>query len=207
MPIEDESAAQPVTASQVVFEGRVWSVRTDTVEFPDARVERDVQVHPGAVVVLPIDDDDRVLMIQQYRHPVSARLWELPAGLLDVAGEPPLETARRELAEEVGYAASQWWALLDVFNSPGGSTERLRIYLARGLEPLPEGRWLTGEAEEADLPQRWVDLDEACEQALAGRLHNVSTVAGVLAAQASRRVGWRTLRPADAPWELRTVAP
>lgn len=203
MSVEDSAARMPVTASADAFGGRVWSVRVDTVRFPDAVVQRDVQVHPGAVVVLPLDEADRVLMIRQYRHPVAARLWELPAGLLDVAGEPPLETARRELAEEVGFRASEWSTLIDLFSSPGGSTEQLRVFLARGLEPLAEGRWLTGEAEEADLPQQWVDLDEACEQALRGRLHNASTIAGLLAAQASRRVQWSTLRPADAPWELR----
>ena len=202
MPIHDTPAHLPVTRTDVIFDGRVWSVRRDLVQFPDSAVQRDVQVHPGAVVVLPLDDDDRVLMISQYRHPVSARLWELPAGLLDVADESPLATARRELAEEAGYRAEHWATLLDVVTSPGGSTERVRIYLARGLEPLPEGRWQTGEAEEADLPQEWVDLDDACDQALAGHLHNASTVAGLLAAQASRRAGWGTLRPADAPWEL-----
>ena len=96
--------------------------------------ERTVVSHPGAVAVLALDDAGRVLMIRQYRHPVGYQLWEIPAGLRDAAGEPPLETARRELFEETGYRARDWHVLIDYFTSPGYSTERLRIYLARAVE-------------------------------------------------------------------------
>jgi len=173
------------------------------VHFGDVVVQRDVIEHPGAVAIAALDEQDRILLICQYQHPVGAKLWELPAGLLDVAGEHPADTARRELAEETGLCADEWHVLLDLFNSPGGSSEGLRIFLARRISELPEGRWITGEAEELDLPQEWVNLDEARELVLLGRIHNGTTVAGILAAHAARDQGWTTLRPADDSWEWR----
>lgn len=203
-PVGD--AADPAEILDVTprFTGSVWSVRTDEVRLPGgAVVRRDLIDHPGAVGVAVLDDDDRILMIRQYRHPVGGYLFELPAGLRDVDGEHPLITAQRELAEEAGLVAADWWVLVDFFNSPGGSTEAFRCYLARGLTELPGGRPHTGEAEEADLPQTWVPLAEAVDLVLAGRLHNPTTVTGVLAAAASKAGGWRSLRPADTPmWTL-----
>lgn len=203
-PLRDDAHQADLLGRTEHFRGHVWSVASDEVRLPGGTIAvRDVVVHPGAVGVAAIDDDDRILLIRQFRHPVGGYLLELPAGLRDVPGEPPLETARRELAEEAGIAATQWHVLVDFFNSPGGSTEAFRCYLARGLTRLPGGRPHTGEAEEADLPQAWVPLDDAVEAVLAGDLHNPTTVAGVLAAAAARDRGWRTLRPADGPmWEL-----
>ena len=201
--VEDVHASQPVSASKTQFIGHIWSVRTDTVHFGDVQVQRDVIEHPGAVAIAVVDDHDRILLICQYRHPVGAKLWELPAGLLDVPGEDPADTARRELAEEAGLCADEWHVLLDIFNSPGGSSEGLRVFLARRISELPEGRWHTGEAEEQDLPQEWVRLDDAREMVLSGRIHNGTTVAGILAAHAARDQGWSTLRPVDDSWEWR----
>lgn len=203
-PLRDDAHQADLLGRTEHFRGHVWSVASDEVRLPGGTIAvRDVVVHPGAVGVAAIDDDDRILLIRQFRHPVGGYLLELPAGLRDVPGESPLETARRELAEEAGIAATQWHVLVDFFNSPGGSTEAFRCYLARGLTRLPGGRPHTGEAEEADLPQAWVPLDDAVEAVLAGDLHNPTTVAGVLAAAAARDRGWRTLRPADGPmWEL-----
>ena len=203
-PLRDEAHDAELLARTEHFRGRVWSVASDEVRLPsDDVVVRDVVVHPGAVGVAAIDDHDRILLIRQFRHPVGGYLLELPAGLRDVPDEPPLETARRELAEEAGIVATQWHVLVDFFNSPGGSTEAFRCYLARGLTGLPGGRPRTGEAEEADLPQAWMALDTAVEAVLAGDLHNPTTVAGVLAAAAARDRGWRTLRPAEGPmWTL-----
>src|SRR5699024_5294316 len=108
--------------------------------------------------ILALDDEDRVLLIRQYRHPVRRRDWEIPAGLLDVAGEHPLATARRELAEEADLAATQWSVLAEFATSPGGSNELIRVYLARGLTELePFART----EEEADIERRWVGLDAA----------------------------------------------
>lgn len=203
-PLRDESHHAELLARTPHFQGRVWSVASDEVRLPNgAVVTRDVVVHPGAVGVAAIDDRDRILLIRQFRHPVGGYLLELPAGLRDVEGEPPLETARRELAEEAGVMATEWHVLVDFFNSPGGSTEAFRCFLARGLSSVPGGRPHTGEAEEADLPQVWVDLDEAIQAVLEGNLHNPTTVVGVLAAAAARDRGWRTLRPAEGPmWDL-----
>lgn len=193
-----------VDSSVERFRGRVWAVRTDRIRLPGGfEVERDVVVHPGAVGVAVLDERERILLIRQYRHPVGGYLFELPAGLCDVPGEPPLETARRELAEEAGLRARTWRVLIDFFNSPGGSSEAFRCFLARDVEAVVGGRPRTGEAEEAHLPRVWLPLDEAVDAVLAGRLHNPTTVAGVLAAAASRDRGWTDLRPPDAPmWSL-----
>ena len=203
-PLRDQAYEAELLRRTEHFRGHVWAVASDEVRLPGGTIAvRDVVVHPGAVGVAAIDEDDRILLIRQFRHPVGGYLLELPAGLRDVPGEPPLETARRELAEEAGLTATQWHVLVDFFNSPGGSTEAFRCYLARGLARLPGGRPHTGEAEEADLPQAWVPLDEAVEAVLAGDLHNPTTVAGVLAAAAARDRGWRTLRAPDGPmWAL-----
>ena len=203
-PLRDEAHEAELIHRTEHFRGYVWSVASDEVRLPGGHVAvRDVVVHPGAVGVAAIDEDDRILLIRQFRHPVGGYLLELPAGLRDVPGEPPLETARRELAEEAGLTATDWHVLVDFFNSPGGSTEAFRCYLARGLTRLPGGRPHTGEAEEADLPQAWVPLDVAVEAVLAGDLHNPTTVTGVLAAAAARDRDWRTLRPSDSPmWVL-----
>ena len=203
-PVLDSPDEREVLASVDHFTGRVWSVRTDTVNFGSGVVvDRDVLLHPGAVAVIAIDDDDRVLLIRQYRHPVACSLFEPPAGLLDHAGEDPAHTAQRELAEEAGYVAREWFVLVDLFNSPGGSSEAIRIYLARGLSSLPGGRQHTGEAEELDLPRVWVPLDEARDLVLSGAIGSPSAVAGILAAWAARSADWAHLRPADAPWPAR----
>jgi 8-oxo-dGTP pyrophosphatase MutT (NUDIX family) len=200
-PIADIPEQWPVVSSAELLRSRMVTVRTDKVRFPDnSLAERDVVIHPGAVGVLALDDADRVLMIRQYRHPVGRLLWEIPAGLRDVRGEAPWRTAQRELAEEAGYRARDWHALIDYFSSPGYSTERLRIFLARDLEIIPEAeRDFVPEHEEAQLLTDWVPLAEAVRLVLAGELHNGPAAAGVLAGYAARLEGFAGLRPADAP--------
>lgn len=202
-PIADQVATVPILSSQTQFTGQVWSIRRDDIEFAGQRITREVMVHPGAVSVIALDDADRVLLIRQYRHPVGLWLFEPPAGLLDVPGETPLQTAQRELAEEAGYQAGEWSVLVDLLNSPGGSSEAIRIYLARQVAALADGRTPTGEAEEAHLPRAWVPLDAAQALVLGGQLANPTAVTGILAAAAARAAGWATLRPADAPWPTR----
>ena len=202
-PVEDADADLPVLDVVHRFRGAVVGLRSDTVDVGGQVVVRDVVVHPGAVGVIALDDDDRVLLVRQYRHPVASYLFEPPAGLLDVEGEDPLVTAQRELVEEAGFVATSWHVLVDYANSPGGSSEVFRCYLARGLSPVPGGRPHTGEAEEAHLPRTWVDLDDACDLVLSGRLTNPTAVAGILAAWAARAGGWASLRPAGSPWPLR----
>jgi ADP-ribose pyrophosphatase len=161
-----------------------------------------VVIHPGAVAVLALDDAQRVLLIRQYRHPVGRLLWEIPAGLRDVSGESPWATARRELLEEAGYRARDWRVLADYYTSPGFSTERLRVFLARDLELVPEAeRDFVPEAEEAQLLSAWLPLDEAVRKVFAGDLHNGVAALAILAAYAARSGGFDGLRPADAPEE------
>jgi ADP-ribose pyrophosphatase len=205
-PIADEPAELPVMSSEVVFDGLVWDVRRDVVDLGHGEpVTREVLVHTGAVGIVALDEEDRLLLVRQYRHPVRSYLWEPPAGLLDVDGEDPLDTARRELAEEGDLRADEWHVLVDYFNSPGGSTEAFRCYLARDLHPVPEHERHDREGEERDMRTAWVPLDDARDLVLAGRLHNPTAVAGVLAACAARDAGWSTLRPADAPWPERSA--
>ena len=119
--------------------------------------------HPGSVVVLALDDDERVLMLRQYRHPVRAELWELPAGLRDEPGEPAVRTAARELAEEADLVARRWWRLVDFLASPGCSDERVEVFLARDLSPVPAAERHERHAEELDMVPRWVPLDEVVD--------------------------------------------
>ena len=139
-------------------------------------------------------------MVRQYRHPVRASLWEIPAGLLDVPGEQPAVAAARELAEETDYTAATWNTLAEFYASPGFTTEGARIFLAQDLSLLPEDRRIPREAEEAEFVPTWVRLDEAIDAVMDGRLHNPSTVLAVLATAQARARGWAELRPADAPW-------
>ena len=177
------------------------ALRADEVVMPGGRTaRREIIEHPGAVAVAALDPDDRIMMIHQYRHALGRRLWEMPAGLLDVAGEDPLETARRELREEAGLEAAEWAVLLDVAPSPGFSDEGVRVFLARGLTDV--GRPELGDDEEADLTTRWVTLSVAVRMVLAGTIVNGVTVAAVLAAHAVSGSA-DSLRPADAPWNDR----
>lgn len=189
-----------VDSKEQFVSGNVIDVRTDIVRMPSGdTTDRDVVVHPGAVGIIALDDEDRVLFIQQYRHSVGQLCWEPPAGLLDEAGEDPLAAARRELFEEAHVVAERWDVLLDAFTSPGMTDEAVRIYLARDVRPA-EGERHRGEHEEVDMPTRWVHLDEAVAALLAGRLHNPMAAMGVLATASARRAGFVELRPADAPW-------
>ncbi|WHT17668.1 NUDIX hydrolase [Crossiella sp. CA-258035] len=190
-----------VANSQDVYAGRVMALRVDDVVMPGGEVAtREVIEHPGAVGVVALDENDNVVLIHQYRHPVGQRLWELPAGLLDAEGEDPAVTAARELAEEVGLAAADWSVLVDVSGSPGFMDEVIRVYLARGLSTVDQLAD-TGD-EEADLVVRRVPLSEAVRMVLSGAIINAATVSGVLAAHAVLSGAAQT-RPVDAPWESR----
>jgi ADP-ribose pyrophosphatase len=205
--VEDAPRSYPVCGSKPRFAGAVVAVRSDQVRLSDGEtVTRDVIEHPGAVGVIALDAEARVLLVRQYRHCVGRMLWEPPAGLLDVAGEPPLVAAQRELFEEAGYRAQSWAVLVDAFTSPGCSDEAMRIYLARELAAVPPSERHAGEHEEAGMPVRWLGLDDAVDQVLAGRLHNPTAVMGLLATTRARDAGWAGLRAADAPWAERPVS-
>lgn len=199
--LRDRIASLPVCSSEVVFTGAVWDIRRDVVDLGDAgQVKREYMQHPGAVAVLALDDDEQIVLIQQYRHPVRAVEWELPAGLLDIDGEEAWKGAARELGEEADLRAEEWHVLADYYSSPGGSDEALRVFLARDLSDVPHDDRFQREGEELGMPTRRVSLDQAHEAVLTGRIHNPSAVIGILTAHAARARGWDTLRPRDAAW-------
>ncbi|MFT4212545.1 MAG: NUDIX hydrolase [Microbacterium sp.] len=178
--LRDEPVSYEVTGSDLVYRGRVWDVRSDTVRYGDREIVRQYVAHPGAAAIVALDETGRVLLIQQYRHPIRHRDWEVPAGLLDVAGEPPLETAKRELAEEADLRAGRWEPLVRIFTTPGGNDEIVHLFLARDL--VPAGEAFAREDEEADIRLEWVPLADAVDAVLAGRMRNGILAAGVLAA-------------------------
>jgi len=191
-----------VVSTEDVHIGRVVALRVDDVRMPGGSVaRREVVEHMGAVAIAAVDDEQRITLIHQYRHPLGRRIWELPAGLLDEDGETPVDSARRELVEEAGLTARTWETLVDVAASPGFTDEVVRVFLARGVSEVDRTD-LGHDDEEADLVVHKVPLAEAVRMALAGELVNGATVAGVLAAHAVLSGAART-RPADAPWQDR----
>jgi ADP-ribose pyrophosphatase len=207
-PVADRPAREdekfPVVQSSEAYRGRVLGLRVDEVRMPGGRVAvREVVEHLGAVAVVALDEADQVVLIRQYRHPTGEYLLELPAGLLDVAGEAAVDTARRELFEEAALRADTWHTLVDLRTSPGMSDEAVRVFLARHLHEVPGAERYTGADEEGDLSPHRVPLDEAVRATLDGRIENAIAVAGLLAAAHLRRAGWTPLRPADAPWPAR----
>ena len=182
--LEDVPTEAEVLESRTVFEGRVWDIRSDRLRFAGSEITREYMDHSGAVAVLAADDEGRVLVINQYRHPIRSRDWELPAGLLDVPGEDPLTAAKRELAEEADLEADHWELLTSLASSPGGSDERIHLYLARGLHAADTA--FARVDEEAEIVPRWVPLEEAVAAVLGGRLHNAILMIGVLALHARR---------------------
>ncbi|MFJ1751989.1 NUDIX domain-containing protein [Kitasatospora sp. NPDC088134] len=203
--IRDAAEHWDVRDGRTPFEGKVTGVRSEQVRMPDGNwAQRDYQLHPGSVAVLAVDDAGRVLTLRQYRHPVRQRLWELPAGLLDVPGENPLHAAQRELFEEAHCKAGQWRVLVDFYTSPGGSDEAVRLFLATGLSEA-DGEKYAAHGEELELEAAWVPLDELVGKILAGELHNPTLVTGTLALHAARgrAGGLEALHPADSPWEAR----
>jgi 8-oxo-dGTP pyrophosphatase MutT (NUDIX family) len=190
-------------SSEIAYQGNILALRVDQVSMPGGdTATREVVEHFGAVAIAAVDEQHRVAMVFQYRHPLGHRLWELPAGLLDAAGEEPLATAKRELQEEAGLAASEWRVLVDVASSPGFTDEAVRAYLATGLSQVDRP---DAEDEEADLTLEWFSLQDAVRMAMAGEIVNGTSVAGVLAAYLAVIAGKPT-RPVDAPWRDRPKA-
>lgn len=202
----DEPASWPVTSHTVLGTGAISSFVEDVVRTPTGEsMTRQYLTHPGAVAIVAWDEKrDEIAVVRQYRHPVRREMLEIPAGLLDVAGEDCLAAAQRELAEEAELAADRWQVLVDVCTSPGGLAENLRIYLARGLHPVerPEGFVLEG--EEAEMSHGFMKRTELLGAIFEGRCSSPSLIAGVLAldsARAGDRLGW--LRTGHAPWAAR----
>lgn len=184
-------------ASETIYVGNIFALRADEVSMPNGRIaRREVVEHYGAVAIVAMDESNNIALIYQYRHPVGRRLWELPAGLLDIDGEAPHLTAARELEEEAGLKARDWGVLVDVVSAAGFSDECVRVFLATGLTDVgrPEAH-----DEEADLTLKWFSLVDAVEMVLSGEIVNSLAVAGILAARTIDR-DVQALRPIDAPW-------
>ncbi|MFF2052659.1 NUDIX domain-containing protein [Leifsonia sp. NPDC058194] len=196
--LSDEPFRPEIVSSEMVFDGKIWDVRRDVFRYNGAEITREYVDHTGAVAVLALDEQGRVLLIKQYRHPVRHRDWEIPAGLLDIRGEDPLTAVQRELAEEADLVADEWNVLADIFTSPGGNDEAIRIYLARGARPAPQV--FAREEEEADIETVWLPLDDAVDAVLARTVHNAPLIIALLAARTAREKGWATLGAADEPW-------
>jgi 8-oxo-dGTP pyrophosphatase MutT (NUDIX family) len=178
--LRDEPFEPEVLQSDLVYEGSVWDVRSDRVRYGDGEIIRQYVDHTGAVAIVALDDAGRMLLIQQYRHPIRHRDWELPAGLLDVEGEEPLEAARRELAEEADLVAAHWEPLVSSWTTPGGNDEIIHVFLATGIEAASAAH--DREDEEADIRVEWVPLADVVTAVLDGRMRNGILAIGVLAA-------------------------
>ncbi|MDA3659512.1 NUDIX domain-containing protein [Mycobacterium xenopi] len=190
-------------SSEILHTGKIFALRKDQVLMPGGKVvNREVVEHYGAVGVVALDEDDNIPMVYQYRHPFGRRLWELPAGLLDIHGEPPHLTAARELREEAGLEARTWQVLVDLDSTPGFSDESVRVYLATGLTDVGRPQ---GHDEEADMTLHWYPLAEAVRRVFSGEIVNALAVSGILAASAVRN-GIAQPRPVDAPWVDRPTA-
>lgn len=178
--LRDEPFDPEVLQSDLVFEGAVWDVRDDRVRYGDGEIRRQYVAHTGAVAIVALDDDGRVLLIQQYRHPIRHRDWELPAGLLDVAGEEPLAAAQRELAEEADLVADHWEPLVSSWTTPGGNDEIIHVFRATGLRAAEQAHARVD--EEADIRVEWMPLADTVDAVLTGRMRNGILGLGVMAA-------------------------
>ena len=193
--LRDAAESWPVEDSTDLFrDDWVIALRADQVRRPDDPegdgFRRLVMEHPGASVVMALDDDERVLCLRQYRHAARRRFVELPAGLCDVDGEDPLAVARRELREEAGLEAGEWVALTSTYSSPGISSELMHFFLARDLAPADRGDFVP-KHEEADMQVAWVPFEELHAAVLEGRLQDAPIVLAVLFVAAQGYAGRR----------------
>lgn len=191
--VADVPERWPVEATEDLYRsGLPFALRQDTVRRPEGGDEgsfaRVVLEHPGAVVVLAMDDEERVLCLRQYRHPVGLRMLELPAGLLDKEGEDPQAAARRELAEEAGLEADSWSALVSAYSSPGITSEVIHYFLARDLREVGRGDFVAAH-EEADMETLWVPYAELLAACLDGRVQDAPVMVAVLTARQLGLVG------------------
>lgn len=192
-----------VVDSEIVLEAPILAVRRDQVRMPGGNVSaREIVEHFGAVAIVAADEDNRLYLLNQWRQAAGKRLVELPAGLLDVADEDPLEAAKRELVEEAGLEAESWSLLTDMFSSPGFAEEAVRIYLARGLRAVvkPEAH-----DEEADMTASWIGVEDAVAIALRGEILNGIALSGILLA-AEVLLRGATPRAATEPFDIRPTS-
>jgi len=181
---QDEPRNIPVLSRETMYDGAIWDVVRETFDYNGIVLSRDFVDHTGAVGVVALNEADEVMMIRQYRHAIRTTNWEIPAGLLDVPGEDPVECAKRELAEEADLQADSWEFLMTLNTTPGGSNELIHIYLATGLHPLTHD--YVREGEEADLEKLFVPLADVVSGILHGTIRNQIAVTALLAAYVRR---------------------
>ena len=197
--------------SELLAQGLIIALRRDTVAMPGGgSATREILEHFGAAAIVALDEHNRIALIHQYRHAFGQRLWEIPAGLLDLAGETALECAQRELQEETGARAAHWAVLGDIATSPGISDEATRIFLARDIQKADDDPAAAAEIgnsgdEEADMQLEWVELADAVGMVGSGEISNASAVTGILLAHQHLQSGTQ-LRSVEAPFELRPTA-
>lgn len=203
--------------SELLAQGPIVGLRRDIVSMPGGgEARREILEHFGSAAIVALDADNRIALLHQYRHAFGQRLWEIPAGLLDHAGETAFECAQRELLEETGAQAARWAVLGDIAPSPGISDEATRIFLARDISTAdqdPATAGATGLAdqvgdsgdEEADMELAWISLADAVAKVCAGEITNASAVAGILFAH-HHVVAGTQLRSVEAPFALRPTA-
>lgn len=168
-------SAQRVVQSRQVYAGRVVALRVDTLALPDGKLlQREVVEHRGAVAMVVLDEQDRVLLVRQYRPAVDGELLEIPAGTIE-PGEAPDACARRELAEELSLAASRWTPLAQCYSSPGFCTELLHLYLAEGLTPAQ------GQADEDEaITIECLPLADVLARIADGTIRDAKSIAGLM---------------------------
>lgn len=175
-------ASFETVGSEVGYEG-FSRVRTDQVRMPDGEVaRREVVEHDDAVAVVPLMDDGTVVLLRQYRHPLGRYVLEIPAGKRDVAGEDPVQTAQRELREEVGLRADTLEELVTFHNSAGWTDESTTVYLGTGVAPAPAPAGFQPQAEEAEMEVLRLPLEEVVAMARRGEVVDAKTIIGVLLA-------------------------
>lgn len=175
----DQPVEIPATSSQLIHKGMVWDLVSDTFDFNGEQLTREYVKHTGAVAVLTINEKDELLLLKQYRRPVGSFLMEFPAGLLDVPGEPKLDCAKRELAEEANLKASHWEELISFHATPGGNSETITVFVAKGLSDAASDYVASG--EEKNMPQSWVPITEALESVLRSEIKSPTAVVGIMA--------------------------
>ncbi len=181
-PVRAAAGSWPLAESETGFRNDYLTLTVDTIVAPDGDRHARVVVRPRpAVGVAAVDEEGRILLVEQYRHPLGRRVLEIPAGLMDVEGESPRQTAARELAEEADIVAGSWRELMHIAPTVGYSTERITLFHVTELTAVPEAERTEREAEEADMAHWWVELDEAVAACLDGRIFDAKTVIAILA--------------------------
>ncbi len=199
-PPEDKPVHYRVLESKLLHKGAVWDVVQEKLDYRGETISREFVSHPGAVGVLALNDKNEALLIRQYRHPIRTREWEIPAGMLDLSGESPLDAAKRELSEEVDMCAQTWHTLIDFTLTPGGSNEVMRVYLARELRASQAK--FNRKSEEADMEIAWIPMEDLLFSVLTRRVQNPVLMLAALAAHEGLQVQWKYLRDADEPWPV-----